>query len=81
MSKEGERHMEGKITQVIGPVVDVYFEDELPSIYEHLVVQVEENKTVTLEVSLHMGDHVVRTIALRANRRIKARHRCKSSNR
>ncbi|MCR3906039.1 MAG: F0F1 ATP synthase subunit beta [Tenericutes bacterium] len=56
--------MEGKITQIIGPVVDVYFEDELPAIYDALVVQVDDKKTVTLEVALHLGDHVVRTIAL-----------------
>jgi F-type H+/Na+-transporting ATPase subunit beta len=56
--------MQGKISQIIGPVVDVYFEDELPSIYDALVVQVDENKTVTLEVALHIGDHMCRTIAL-----------------
>jgi F-type H+-transporting ATPase subunit beta len=56
--------MKGKITQVIGPVVDVYFENELPSIYEALIVEVDKDKTVTLETSLHLGDHVVRTIAL-----------------
>ncbi|BCR35448.1 ATP synthase subunit beta [Mariniplasma anaerobium] len=56
--------MKGKITQVIGPVVDVHFDDELPSIYDALVVQNDNGQTVTLEVSLHLGDHVVRTIAL-----------------
>ena len=56
--------MHGKISQIIGPVVDVYFEDELPSIYDALVVQVDEHKTVTLEVALHIGDHMCRTIAL-----------------
>jgi F-type H+/Na+-transporting ATPase subunit beta len=56
--------MEGKITQIIGPVVDVYFEDELPAIYDALIVKVDDKKTVTLEVALHLGDHVVRTIAL-----------------
>ncbi|MDO9628384.1 MAG: F0F1 ATP synthase subunit beta [Acholeplasmataceae bacterium] len=56
--------MQGKITQIIGPVVDVHFDDELPSIYDALIVLVDENKTVTLEVALHLGDHVVRTIAL-----------------
>ena len=66
MSKKGYGHMEGKITQVIGPVVDVYFEDELPEVYEALIVEADQNKTVTLEVSLHLGDHVVRTIALEA---------------
>ncbi len=56
--------MKGKITQIIGPVVDVYFENELPAIYDALIVELENKKTVTLEVALHIGDSVVRTIAL-----------------
>ena len=56
--------MQGKITQIIGPVVDVHFDDVLPAIYDALVVEVSKDKTVTLEVALHLGDHVVRTIAL-----------------
>ena len=56
--------MKGKITQVIGPVVDVRFDEELPSIYDALVVQNDNGQTVTLEVALQLGDHVVRTIAL-----------------
>lgn len=56
--------MKGKITQIIGPVVDVYFENELPAIYDALIVEAGNDKTVTLEVALHMGDHIVRTIAL-----------------
>ncbi len=56
--------MQGKITQVIGPVVDVYFENDLPAIFDALIVEASKDKTVTLEVALHLGDHVVRTIAL-----------------
>ena len=56
--------MQGKVMQVIGPVVDVHFENELPNIYDALKIQVSEHKTVTLEVALHLGDNVVRTIAL-----------------
>jgi F-type H+/Na+-transporting ATPase subunit beta len=56
--------MKGKIVQVIGPVVDVSFEETLPSIYDALVVTVSKDKTVTLEVALHLGDLIVRTIAL-----------------
>jgi F-type H+/Na+-transporting ATPase subunit beta len=56
--------MKGKIVQVIGPVVDVSFEEKLPSIYDALVVSVSKDKTVTLEVALHLGDQIVRTIAL-----------------
>ncbi|MFA6800849.1 MAG: F0F1 ATP synthase subunit beta [Acholeplasmataceae bacterium] len=56
--------MKGKINQVIGPVVDVYFEDDLPSIYDALIVINEQGIKVTLEVAIHLGNHVVRTIAL-----------------
>ncbi len=52
----------GVITQVIGPVVDVRFDEgELPAIYNALVV---EEKKLTLEVEQHIGDRTVRTIAL-----------------
>ena len=56
--------MKGKIAQVIGPVVDVRFTDELPNINDALVVTNEQGVKVTLEVALHLGDGVVRTIAL-----------------
>ncbi|MGE4320620.1 MAG: F0F1 ATP synthase subunit beta [Acholeplasmataceae bacterium] len=56
--------MKGKINQVIGPVVDVYFEGELPNINDALVVVNEQGVKVTLEVAIQLGDHVVRTIAL-----------------
>ena len=58
----------GRVTQVMGPVVDVKFEDgELPEIYNALEVDVNvdgvESK-LTLEVALHLGDNSVRTIAM-----------------
>ena len=56
--------MQGKITQVIGPVVDVFFSEELPAINHALKVQLENKKTITLEVALHLGVHFVRSIAL-----------------
>jgi len=56
--------MKGKIVQVIGPVVDVSFESTLPAIYDALVVSLSKEKTITLEVALHLGDQIVRTIAL-----------------
>lgn len=56
----------GKVVQVIGPVVDVEFptQDSLPNINNALVVQKSEQETVTLEVSLELGNNVVRTIAM-----------------
>jgi F-type H+/Na+-transporting ATPase subunit beta len=53
----------GKITQVIGPVVDVAFEEALPSLYNALEVK-NGDETLILEVQQHMGAHMVRTIAL-----------------
>ncbi|MFU0789373.1 F0F1 ATP synthase subunit beta [Cerasibacillus sp. JNUCC 74] len=58
----------GRITQVMGPVVDVKFEDGLlPDIHNALVVKAADgavNTELTLEVALHLGDNTVRTIAM-----------------
>lgn len=57
----------GFITQVIGPVVDVRFpEGNLPAINNALTVQRNDDELLTLEVALHLGDNVVRTIAMDA---------------
>ncbi|MCC7357200.1 F0F1 ATP synthase subunit beta [Candidatus Uhrbacteria bacterium] len=53
----------GKITQVIGPVVDVAFEGQLPAIYNALNIK-HEGKIVVLEVNQHLGGGEVRTIAM-----------------
>ena len=56
----------GKIIQVLGPVVDVRFEtDSLPAIYNSIVVSYpDRGVNLTCEVAQHLGDDVVRTIAL-----------------
>lgn len=55
----------GKVVQVIGPVVDVKFDSEsLPDIYNALEIDMGDNKTLIVEVELHTGDDVVRTIAM-----------------
>ena len=57
--------MEGYITQVIGPVVDVRFDNsELPNLKNALKVTYEDGKTLTLEVAQHIGDDAVRCIAM-----------------
>ena len=59
--------MEGKITQIIGPVVDVDFDGYLPAINEALDVKYQidgEPKQLVLEVAAHLGDGRVRTIAM-----------------
>jgi F-type H+-transporting ATPase subunit beta len=58
----------GRVVRVTGPIVDVEFPlDAMPEIYNALQVDVELgelSKTMTLEVAQHIGDNVVRTIAL-----------------
>lgn len=53
----------GIIKQVIGVVVDVYFENKLPEIYNALEVMINGNKLV-LEVEQHTGSNIVRTVAM-----------------
>ncbi len=56
----------GKIVRIIGPVVDVKFEEsELPDIYDALIVKNEKSgKEIVLEVEQLVGDNVVRTVAM-----------------
>ncbi|MBR6651498.1 MAG: F0F1 ATP synthase subunit beta [Clostridia bacterium] len=54
----------GSVSQVMGPVVDVCFEEGfLPSIYNALTMKIGE-KILTVEVAQHIGDNVVRCIAM-----------------
>ena len=55
----------GKITQVIGAVVDVQFGDHLPQILNALTTS-NNGKTLVLEVAQHLGESTVRTIAMDA---------------
>jgi F-type H+-transporting ATPase subunit beta len=56
----------GKITQVIGPVVDVAFGDskQLPELLNALTLSTQEGKKIILECQSYLGDNVVRTIAM-----------------
>ncbi len=59
--------MQGFISQVLGPVVDVDFNDYLPQINEAIVVNFEsegKKHKLVLEVAAHLGDNRVRTIAM-----------------
>ena len=54
----------GKVSQVMGPVVDVVFEHgKLPAILNALTIQ-NGSKTLTVEVAQHIGDNTVRCIAM-----------------
>ncbi len=53
----------GTITQIISAVVDVTFKEELPKIYNALKVKIDDRELV-LEVEQHLGNNVVRTVAM-----------------
>jgi F-type H+-transporting ATPase subunit beta len=58
----------GRVSRIIGPVIDVEFPaDAMPSMYNLLTVEVElagETKSLNLEVAQHIGDNMVRAISL-----------------
>src|SRR3989338_5761869 len=63
------RALVGKITQVIGPVVDVEFKEKLPEILNALEVKFPltssgQNQLLVLEVAQHVGGNQVRTVAM-----------------
>ena len=62
----------GRVSQVIGAVVDVAFEGELPPILTALETDNGGNRLV-LEVAQHLGENVVRTIAMDSHRRSHSR--------
>lgn len=54
----------GKVVQIIGPVVDIKFEEEsLPNIYNAIEIKMD-GKVIVAEVEQHIGDDIVRTIAM-----------------
>ncbi|MBP9802171.1 F0F1 ATP synthase subunit beta [Patescibacteria group bacterium] len=56
-------HNKGIIKAIIGPVVDVYFEKVLPEINSALTIKLKD-KTVVLETQKHLGDKLVRAVAM-----------------
>ena len=56
--------VKGSVVQVVGPVVDIHFEEgNLPAIYNALVMNIGDKK-LTVEVAQHIGDNTVRCIAM-----------------
>jgi F-type H+-transporting ATPase subunit beta len=53
----------GKVTQVLGAVVDVQFDGDLPAILNALTVD-NQGKRLVLEVAQHLGENTVRTVAM-----------------
>lgn len=59
----------GKVSQIIGPVVDVVFDTkdvELPKIYDLLEIVNQNGTKLILEVQSHIGENTVRTISMEA---------------
>ena len=64
----------GTIVQVVGPVVDVAFQDKLPGIYNALTVEFkveDQPNKLTLEVQQHLGDRCVRTVSMSSTEGLK----------
>ena len=56
----------GKISQIVGPVIDVEFDTDkgLPKIYDSLEIEKPDGTILVLEVQSHIGENIVRTIAM-----------------
>ncbi|HOQ16728.1 MAG: F0F1 ATP synthase subunit beta [Epulopiscium sp.] len=55
----------GKIVQIIGPVLDIKFSPEhLPALNNAIIIEKENGETLTAEVAQHLGDDIVRCIAM-----------------
>lgn len=55
----------GKISQIIGPVIDLEFnEGELPAIYNAVKIKREDGSDLVLEVQQHLGENIVRSVAM-----------------
>ena len=57
------KNVVGRVTQVLGAVVDVQFSGDLPNILNALTVKVG-NQTVVLEVAQQLGENTVRAVAM-----------------
>ena len=55
---------EGRVTQVIGPVVDIRFDKELPELRAAIEIERKDDKPLVVEVAQHLGDDVVRCISM-----------------
>jgi F-type H+/Na+-transporting ATPase subunit beta len=57
------KNLVGKVTQVLGAVVDVHFDGDLPAILNALTVD-NQGRRLVLEVAQHLGENTVRTVAM-----------------
>lgn len=63
MEKNKSHSNTGIVIRVQGPVVDVYFEGDVPDIHEALTIDLPSDNTLTLEVQFEIGDHEVKALA------------------
>ncbi|MCL5970750.1 MAG: F0F1 ATP synthase subunit beta [Patescibacteria group bacterium] len=63
MNNKNNKNSDGIIVRVQGPVVDVYFENDLPAIYEELIIELSNKENLALEVQFLTGDHEVKALA------------------
>ncbi len=78
MEKQNGMEKIGYVSQVIGPVIDVYFPDlkegeRLPAIYEAMEIDLNEGRRLILEVQQHIGERSVRSIAMDSTDGVKRR--------
>ena len=60
-----KKQVKGKIVQVVGPIIDVEFENQhLPELLTALVINLDGGKSLTIEVAQHIGDDVVRAVSM-----------------
>ncbi len=64
INKNNMDNNKGKIKQIIGAVVDVEFQDELPELYNALEINKNQKEKLVLEVEQHIGSNSVRTVAM-----------------
>ncbi len=61
--KTNIKNNDGIVIRVQGPVVDVYFEGEVPKIYEALTLVMPDKQMLTLEVQFETGNHEIKALA------------------
>lgn len=71
----------GKITQIVGAVLDLKFTGRLPEINEAVRIPLEDGSALTVEVAQHLGDDTVRCIAMGTTDGTEERHGCSSNRR
>jgi F-type H+-transporting ATPase subunit beta len=61
---ENNKENVGVLEQIIGPVVDIYFENKIPELKNSLYTRNKEGKKIVFEVASHLGANRVRAIAM-----------------